>query len=185
VGVGPFRRATSTTFFEGPRSYPGAFGVCAECRVVHTARTDLSTSSGCPQCKGRCAHRNTASATVAGVAAKDELGRRGELLAAQTLEDKGLIVLSRNWRCAEGEIDIVARDCIGTVVFCEVKTRSGIGYGTPFEALTVAKRKRLRRLAQVWLHEWATSFRTTRFDVIGILWRDGADPIVDHRERVF
>jgi len=119
------------------------------------------------------------------MAAKDELGRRGELLAAQMLEHKGLIVLSRNWRCSEGELDIVARDCIGTVVFCEVKTRSGTGYGTPLEALTAAKRKRLRRLAQVWLHDCSTSYRTTRFDVVGILWIDGAEPVIDHREQVF
>ena len=145
----------------------------------------MSTSASCAHREAGGATNGPRPVTVAIMAAKDELGRRGELLAAQMLEEKGLIVLSRNWRCSEGELDIVARDCIGTVVFCEVKTRSGTGYGTPLEALTAAKRKRLRRLAQVWLHDCSTSYRTTRFDVVGILWVDGAEPVLDHREQVF
>jgi len=52
------------------------------------------------------------------MAAKDELGRRGEDLAVAELERKGLVVLARNWRCPEGELDIVATDSSSTVVFC-------------------------------------------------------------------
>ena len=88
------------------------------------------------------------------MAAKDELGRRGEDVAAGVLERAGLVVLDRNWRCSEGELDIVATDPSTTdpvVIFCEVKTRSGQGYGSPFEAVTQGKRRKLRRLGLLWL----------------------------------
>ena len=84
------------------------------------------------------------------MAAKDVLGRRGEDVAAAWLERTGLLVLDRNWRCSEGELDIVATDPVGAervVVFCEVKTRSGDGYGSPFDAVTQGKRRKLRRRA--------------------------------------
>ena len=64
------------------------------------------------------------------------------------------LVLDRNWRCSEGELDIVATDPVGAervVVFCEVKTRSGDGYGSPFDAVTQGKRRKLRRLGLLWL----------------------------------
>jgi putative endonuclease len=63
-----------------------------------------------------------------------ELGRRGEDLAASYLESHGLVVLSRNWRCREGELDLVLTDG-EQVVVCEVKTRAGTGFGTPAEAV--------------------------------------------------
>ncbi|WP_226352919.1 YraN family protein [Pseudonocardia sp. ICBG601] len=74
------------------------------------------------------------------MAAKDELGRRGEDTAAEYLERAhGMVVLSRNWRCTHGEIDIVAVDPERRLVFCEVKTRSGLRYGEPAEAVTPAR----------------------------------------------
>lgn len=103
------------------------------------------------------------------MAAKDDLGRRGEDIAADHLESQGLVVLSRNWRCAAGELDIVATDGISTVIFCEVKTRSGVGFGTPIEQVTLGKRRRIRRLSQIWLSIAKTGWHETRFDVIGIL----------------
>ena len=74
------------------------------------------------------------------------LGRYGEELAARYLRERGLRVLERNWRCPEGEIDIVALDgdCL---VVCEVKTRAGTGVGDPVEAVTWEKAMRLRRLS--------------------------------------
>ena len=65
---------------------------------------------------------------------KDALGRYGEDLAAEHLRRQGLTVLARNWRCARGELDIVARDG-SALVICEVKTRRGTGYGHPVEAV--------------------------------------------------
>ena len=87
------------------------------------------------------------------MAAKDDLGRNGEELAAAWLENNGMKILDRNWRCPEGELDIVATDLESperVVVFCEVKTRSGVGYGSPFDAVTQGKRRKLRRLGLLW-----------------------------------
>ena len=57
--------------------------------------------------------------------------------------------MGRNWRCPQGEIDVVAEHA-GATVFVEVKTRSGLRYGHPFEAITVAKLARLKRLSAAW-----------------------------------
>ena len=121
------------------------------------------------------------------VAANGELGRRGEELAARHLENTGLRLLDRNWRCTEGELDIVATDgAATTVVFCEVKTRSGVGFGTPFEAVTQGKRRKLRRLGMLWLSENRVKvYPVMRFDVIGVLWPSGESPRIEHREQAF
>lgn len=104
--------------------------------------------------------------------AKDALGRRGEQVAAEYLERAGLRILDRNWRCAEGEIDIVAAER-RVLVVCEVKTRSGTRYGSPLEAITRSKRARLRRLAIRWLVAHGVIFDEVRIDAIGLL-RDQA-----------
>jgi putative endonuclease len=78
------------------------------------------------------------------------LGRYGENVAAAHLRAAGLTILARNWRCPEGEVDIVAMDG-DVLVVCEVKTRRGVGFGTPLDAVTPAKAARLRRLALYWL----------------------------------
>jgi putative endonuclease len=119
------------------------------------------------------------------MAAKDELGRRGEELAAAWLEGQGLAVLARNWRCSEGELDIVATDR-KVVVICEVKTRSGDRFGSPFEAVTQGKRRKLRRLAMLWvIDSKVKGFPRLRFDVIGVLWRPGQEPTIEHRAEAF
>lgn len=124
--------------------------------------------------------------SLGGMAHKDELGRRGEDLAVAMLQDAGLVVVDRNWRCRHGEMDIVAIDHTGsTVVFCEVKTRSGDGFGTPFEAVNQAKRRRLRTVAAAWLAHRSSPWVRTRFDVIGIRWRAGEQPTVEHRAEAF
>ena len=94
---------------------------------------------------------------------KDELGRRGEQLAAEYLERAGLRILDRNWRCETGELDIVALER-RVLVICEVKTRSGLRYGSPLEAVSLSKRLRLRRLAAQGLR-----FDEIRIDVIGLV----------------
>jgi putative endonuclease len=84
------------------------------------------------------------------------LGRYGEALAVRYLREQGMEVLERNWRCEHGEVDVVARDgdCL---VICEVKTRRSAGFGEPVEAVTVAKARRLRRLAAAYLASTAVS----------------------------
>jgi len=106
------------------------------------------------------------------VNAKDSLGRRGEQAAVEYLERAGLRILDRNWRCAEGEIDIVAAER-QVLVVCEVKTRSSTRYGSPLEAISRSKRARLRRLAIRWLVAHGVLFDEVRIDVIGLV-RDGS-----------
>jgi len=107
------------------------------------------------------------------MAAKDVLGRAGEQAAVSYLEGCGFRILDRNWRCADGEIDIVAVER-HTFVVCEVKTRSGTKYGTPLDAVGRIKQRRLRRLAVQWLSAHGIRFDQIRIDVVGLL-RDGAD----------
>ena len=100
--------------------------------------------------------------------AKDAVGAYGERVAERFLVQAGLVVLDRNWRCALGEIDIVARDgdCL---VVCEVKTRSSVAYGHPAEAVTRAKAARLRRLAMEWVKARGVRPADIRIDVVAVL----------------
>lgn len=107
------------------------------------------------------------------------LGERGEQLAAEYLTETGLTVLSRNWRCREGELDLVATDG-EQVVVCEVKTRSGDDFGTPAESVTPAKMSRLRRLARLWLSAYHVGWCVVRFDVVAVLWPPGGEPEITH-----
>jgi len=97
-----------------------------------------------------------------------ELGAYGEQLAARYLQDQGMVVVDRNWRCARGEIDLVARDgdCL---VFCEVKTRRTSRFGSAVEAVDGRKAGRLRTLAAAWLQAHDERAPRVRIDVIGIM----------------
>ncbi|MGC2940755.1 MULTISPECIES: YraN family protein [unclassified Brevibacterium] len=99
---------------------------------------------------------------------KQALGSRGEDLATAFLEDAGLVVLERNFRCARGELDIIGRDG-DTVVFVEVKTRRTARLGSPLEAVTPTKLARIRTLAGIWLREQDQYFPATRIDALGII----------------
>jgi putative endonuclease len=112
------------------------------------------------------------------------LGDHGERIAATYLTDAGLRVLDRNWRCREGELDIVARDD-GALVFCEVKTRGGTGYGHPAESVTPTKQRRIRLLAQRWLAAHDEHAPEIRFDVVGVLVRRNDPPEVTHYRAAF
>ena len=120
-------------------------------------------------------------ASIAG----NELGRRGEDLAAGHLEGLGLVILARNWRCREGELDIVATDGLRRLVVCEVKTRSGDGFGSPFEAVTQGKRRKLRRLAHLYLADCGVSWVSVRFDVVGVVARPGQKVELTHIAEAF
>jgi len=106
------------------------------------------------------------------MADKDDLGRLGEQLAAEYLQQAGIRILDRNWRCAEGELDIVAAER-RVLIACEVKTRSGLGFGSPLEAVSRRKQARLRRLAISWIRAHGVLFDEVRIDVIGLV-RDRA-----------
>ena len=109
------------------------------------------------------------------------LGRYGEDLAAEHLTAAGMTVLARNWRCPEGELDLVLRDVDGTVVFCEVKTRSGTGFGEPSEAVGHKKARKLRVLACRWLVEHRPpGGGDLRFDVVSIVRQRGSAARLHH-----
>ena len=112
-----------------------------------------------------------------------EVGVRGEDLAVAELERQGLQVLVRNWRCRWGELDIVAMEQDEghrTLVFCEVKCRTGVGYGGPLESITHAKLRRLRQLAAQWLASEGVRADGIRLDAIGVLLASGAAPQLTH-----
>jgi putative endonuclease len=124
-----------------------------------------------------------------GVDRRRSLGILGEDAVARWYDDAGYAVLARNWRCAIGEIDIVARTG-ATVVFCEVKTRSNGSYGSAFEAVTAAKQRRLRRLAGRWLAQekpagGSRSFDEVRFDVAAVTLGRGGGLEIDVLEAAF
>lgn len=113
------------------------------------------------------------------MAAKDEVGRHGENVVARLLEDGGWQILDRNWRCEHGELDIVAVDG-ADLVAVEVKTRRSTAFGSPQEAVTGQKLRRLRRLAAAWLAAHERSFAGVRIDVVAVtLPRSGA-AVVEH-----
>jgi putative endonuclease len=98
-----------------------------------------------------------------------EIGALGEQLAAEHLNALGLRVLTRNWRCRHGELDLIAEDpSTGVVVFVEVKTRSSDQFGGLAEAVTAGKVRRLRRLAGLWLANQDARWAAIRIDVIGV-----------------
>ncbi|WP_146364385.1 YraN family protein [Arthrobacter yangruifuii] len=111
--------------------------------------------------------------------AKDILGSRGEELAAQYLTNAGLRIIDRNWRCPEGEIDIVAVDG-ATLVVVEVKTRSSLDFGHPFEAISDAKLARLHLLAGAWARAHSRYFSHRRIDAVSVLDNGQTRPEVEH-----
>ena len=105
-----------------------------------------------------------------------QLGASGEEAAAAAYRRRGWTVVARNWRCREGELDLVlARD--GVLVFCEVKTRTTDRYGGPAAAVTPIKQARIRRLAMRWLAESECGAKRLRFDVAVV--RDAEVEIIE------
>lgn len=96
------------------------------------------------------------------------MGRDGEAAAAEWYEANGFEVLARNWRCRDGELDLILAGS-GTVVFCEVKTRSSNAFGTPASAVTFDKQRRIRHLAMRWLDSADQRPTRIRFDVAAVI----------------
>jgi putative endonuclease len=118
-----------------------------------------------------------------GSRARQGIGLRGEDLAAAELERQGMVILDRNWRCRAGEIDIVAVDSAEeqiSLVFCEVKCRTGLNFGAPLEAITYAKARKLRQLASEWLASHDISAERIRIDAVGVVLLPNAEPQVAH-----
>jgi putative endonuclease len=101
------------------------------------------------------------------VPGRRNIGADGEAVVAHHYERLGWAVVDRNWRCREGEIDlVVARG--STVAFCEVKTRSSDRFGSAAEAVGWAKQRRIRALAARWLREHHVHPPVVRFDVAAV-----------------
>lgn len=106
------------------------------------------------------------------------VGRYGERVAERALLERGMTVVERNWRCPQGEIDLVLRDG-DVLVVCEVKTRSGVDYGHPLEAVDELKAARLRRLAARWIEAHGVRPGEVRIDIVGVVRRrQGAAEVV-------
>jgi putative endonuclease len=119
------------------------------------------------------------------VRANSAIGEYGERIAVEHLEQAGYTIIDRNWRCDLGEIDVVALDGT-TVVVCEVKTRSGLGFGSGLDAVTPAKAARLRRLGRRWLAETgAPAWLGLRFDVVAVHRRRTGRPEIVHLQGAF
>ncbi|MDD4801978.1 MAG: YraN family protein [Syntrophomonas sp.] len=111
------------------------------------------------------------------------LGNKGEEIAAGYLQEQGYKILTRNYRCSYGEVDIICtyKQCI---VFVEVKTRISKGFGSPEESITREKRNHIRKTALVYMEANPQSCKEIRFDVIGILF-DGQEPRINHLVSAF
>lgn len=115
--------------------------------------------------------------------AKDAVGAHGEQLAARWLVQSGMSIVEANWRCREGELDLIVRDGDETV-FVEVKTRTSAAFGHPAEAVTRAKLARLRRLAGIWLEQHDTHASAVRIDVVAVLLPRSGAAQVEHLRSV-
>ncbi|WP_285725056.1 YraN family protein [Psychromicrobium xiongbiense] len=118
------------------------------------------------------------------MSSKRELGRLGENLAADYLERRGMRVVDSNWRCPQGEIDLVAFDA-EILVVVEVKTRRSLRYGHPFESITDAKMHRLRALAVLWARHHGFYSSPLRIDAVAVLSAGREEPVIEHLRGVF
>ena len=110
------------------------------------------------------------------------LGKEGEDMAAGYLEQKGYTVLDRNWRCGHKELDlVVTKD--NTVVFVEVKTRTGSEWGDPEDAVTDRKIRRIVSSADAYIR-FNQIDMDARFDVVSIV-VEGGEFKVEHIEQAF
>jgi putative endonuclease len=114
---------------------------------------------------------------------KQLLGKEGERLAEQYLKKKGYKIVERNYRCRGAELDLIVLDR-RVIVFVEVKTRTGHGFGSPLEAVEFRKQQKMIQAAQYFLNEKKLHQRDARFDVVGISW-PGGEPLVEHIENAF
>ncbi len=115
---------------------------------------------------------------------RQSLGRRGERAAERVLRRAGMRILHRRFRLRIGEIDLIAAQG-QRIVFVEVKTRRGRGYGFPAEAVNRRKRERMAQIAAVYLQRRGWSGRPCRFDVVQVFVEADGSERVDHIEDAF
>ncbi len=115
----------------------------------------------------------------------NDIGDRGEDLAASYLDEAGYRVLERNYRSERNEVDLVCEEPDeGEIVFVEVKTRSGCRFGPPEASVTDEKQASLIEVGRAYLFEHSLEGTSARFDVVGIL-LSGNEPQIQHHENAF
>jgi len=112
------------------------------------------------------------------------LGAYGEGVVASLLESQGAVILDRNWRIKEGEIDLVAQTNGGAITFVEVKTRSSLAFGHPLEAISRSKAQRLQRLALAWLVTHGHFGDPFQIDCVAVLVDPFGTPVIDYRSNI-
>ncbi len=113
-----------------------------------------------------------------------ELGRLGELKAAEELKKRGLHIIETNYRFGRGELDIIAKDG-DTLVFVEVKSRLNLEMGDPVYGVTDAKVKQIKKIAELYLFEKNIEDVECRFDVVTVLFENPEDPEIVHLPDAF
>ncbi len=103
---------------------------------------------------------------------RQNLGKAGEAIALNFLKKNNYTIITTNYRCKLGEIDIIAR-VDEYLVFIEVKTRSGTSHGHPLDAITVRKQRQIGKVAQYYLTENDLFDRAARFDVVSVIISEG------------
>lgn len=113
-------------------------------------------------------------------------GELGEEVATNFLIARGYRIVERNFRCKGGEVDIIARDPGDkSLVFVEVKARTGLSYGVPQLAVTPFKQRQISKAALTWLSKNKLHDHNARFDVIAILLHTGGQHAIDHIKNAF
>lgn len=115
---------------------------------------------------------------------KQLLGRAGENFVAEHLVHQGFLILDRNWRIREGEIDLVVLDPTGTIRFIEVKTRTSQKFGHPLEAIDPTKALRLQRLALAWLSTHQRLGAHYQIDCAAVNAADAKNLALDYRSGI-
>jgi putative endonuclease len=115
--------------------------------------------------------------------ARRDLGQRSERVAEAFLQGQRYTIIARNYRCAMGEIDVIAQDR-DTVVFVEVRSHTGERFGDPLESVTLRKQRQIAKVALDYVMRQRVKNRPLRFDVIGICWK-GNTPQVVHVKNAF
>lgn len=113
-----------------------------------------------------------------------ELGEAGEVFVAQYLEAQGAKILDRNWRIREGELDIIAQNLDGRIIFVEVKSRRSTAFGDPLESITGDKALRIQRLALAWLATNGRLGSDYQIDVAGVIPTRSGGFTIDYRSAV-
>ncbi|CAM4254893.1 YraN family protein [Saccharibacillus endophyticus] len=123
---------------------------------------DSSKAKPSATADGSAVHKKVASPT------RKDKGRAAEEAATSYLQRQGWRIIERNWSCRSGELDIVAEQ--GEILlFVEVRSRSGLGYGMPAESIDARKIGQVRRTAEVYLHRFGVSDRQIRFDAVAVM----------------